>query len=78
MSKLSHDVSGKEAINKKVGYKPVRKKGSRVVLEGRDGRLIVLPLHRRLKRTLEGNYQEAGLNIEEFNRLLEGLQTALR
>lgn len=74
MSKLPRDVSGTDAIKalKKVGYRPVRQKGSHVVLEGRDGRLIVVPIHRRLKTgLLRAIIREAGLDVREFIELLD-------
>ncbi|WP_297497327.1 type II toxin-antitoxin system HicA family toxin [Thermococcus sp.] len=74
MSKLPRDVSGREAIKvlKKVGYQPVKQKGPHVILEGRDGRLIVVPLHRRLKTSLlKAIIKEAGLSVEEFTELLK-------
>jgi len=74
MSRLPRDVSGMEAIKalKKIGYVPIRQKGSHVVLEGRDGRLIVVPLHRRLKTgLLRAIIREAGVSVEEFVELLK-------
>ncbi len=74
MSKLPRDVSGTDAIKalKKVGYQPVRQKGSHVVLEGRDGRLIVVPLHKRLKTgLLRAIIREAELDVREFIELLD-------
>ncbi|WP_456365249.1 type II toxin-antitoxin system HicA family toxin [Thermococcus sp.] len=73
MSKLPRGISGADAIKalKKVGYRPIRQKGSHVVLEGRDGRLIVVPLHKRLKTgLLRAIIREAGLSVEEFIELL--------
>ncbi len=73
MSKLPRDVSGIDAIKalKKAGYTPVRQRGSHVILENQDGRLIVVPLHKRLKTgLLRAIIKEAGLTIEEFIELL--------
>ncbi|WP_456397124.1 type II toxin-antitoxin system HicA family toxin [Thermococcus sp.] len=45
MTKLPRDVSGKDAIRalRKLGYYPVRQKGSHVILIGPTGKMITIP-----------------------------------
>jgi len=72
--KLPWDVSGKEAIKalRKLGYAPVRQKGSHVVLIGLKGKMIVVPFHKRLKTgLLRAIIREVGISVKEFVELLE-------
>ncbi len=69
-------VSGREVIKAlgRAGFRVVRQRGSHVRLEKRtEDRMIKLtvPLHKSLKRgTLRRIIKDAGLTIQEFNRLL--------
>jgi len=77
--KLPWDVSGKEAIKalRKLGYAPVRQKGSQVVLIGPKGNMIVVPLHKRLKTgLLRAIIREVGISVKELlscSKILEPL-----
>lgn len=58
----------------KVGFKPVRRKGSHIILMNRQGIRIVVPVHpgKRLKPGLvRAIIREAGLTREKFFELLE-------
>jgi len=69
-------VSGSEVIKAlcKAGFRVVRQRGSHVRLEKRtEDRTIKLtvPLHKSLKKgTLRKIIKDAGLTVQEFNRLL--------
>ena len=69
-------VSGREAIKAlcRAGFRVVRQRGSHVRLEKRtEDRMIKLtvPLHKSLKKgTLRRIIKDAGLTVQEFNRLL--------
>lgn len=69
-------VSGREAIKAlgRAGFTVVRQRGSHVRLEKRtEDRMIKLtvPLHKSLKKgTLRRIIKDAGLTVQEFNRLL--------
>jgi len=70
------DVSGMETVKalSRAGFKVIRQKGSHVRLEMRTGDIIIkltVPLHRSLKKgTLRRIISDAGLTVQEFNRLL--------
>jgi len=59
---------------RKLGFEPVRVKGSHVILKHPDGRLVVVPVHpgeeigRGLLRKIIG---EAMVSVEEFIRAVE-------
>ncbi len=56
----------------KRGFKPVRQKGSHVMLEDANGRFLVVPRKDEIKRgTLLSIVEEAGLTKEEFLKLLD-------
>ena len=69
-------ISGREAVKalSRAGFRVVRQRGSHVRLEKRtEERLIKLtvPLHKSLKKgTLRRIIKDAGLTVQEFNRLL--------
>ena len=57
----------------KVGFKPVRQRGSHVILKHDDGRVTVVPVHggEEIGRGLLSKIlKDAGLTREEFLRLL--------
>ena len=59
---------------RKLGFEPVRMKGSHVILKHPDGRLVVVPVHpgeeigRGLLRKI---IREAMVSVEEFIRAVE-------
>lgn len=58
----------------KVGFKPVRQRGSHIILKHVDGRLTVIPVHRgeEIGRDLLSKIiKDAGLTREELLKLLE-------
>jgi len=69
-------ISGRETVKalSRAGFRVVRQRGSHVRLEKRtEERLIKLtvPLHKSLKKgTLRRIIKDAGLTVQEFNRLL--------
>ncbi|AHL23629.1 type II toxin-antitoxin system HicA family toxin [Thermococcus nautili] len=72
--KLPRDVSGLELIKalQKLDYKPVRQKGSHVVLVNDSGKMVVVPLHKRLKTgLLKAIMREVGITTAELLELLD-------
>jgi predicted RNA binding protein YcfA (HicA-like mRNA interferase family) len=69
-------ISGRKAIKSlsKTGFRVVRQRGSHVRLEKKtEDKMIRLtvPLHKSLKKgTLRRIIKDAGLTVQEFNRLL--------
>jgi len=58
----------------KVGFKPVRQRGSHVILKHNDGKVTVVPVHRgeEIGRGLLSKIiKDAGLTREEFLKLLK-------
>lgn len=58
----------------KVGFKPVRQKGSHVILKRENGKVIVVPVHRgeEIGRGLLSKIiKDAGLTRDEFLKLLQ-------
>ncbi|MGD0329650.1 MAG: type II toxin-antitoxin system HicA family toxin [Nitrososphaeria archaeon] len=58
----------------KIGFRPVRQKGSHVILKHNDGRTIVIPVHKgeEIGRGLLFKIiKESGLTKEEFMNLLK-------
>lgn len=65
-------VSGRQAIKalSRLGFAPVRQRGSHVVMRGR-GRTFVVPLHEALDRgTLRAILREAAVSVDEFTSQL--------
>ncbi len=65
-------VSGRNTIKalSRLGFVPVRQKGSHVVLTGK-GRTFAVPLHAELDRgTLRAILREANVSVEAFVRAL--------
>lgn len=55
----------------KAGFKPVRQRGSHLILEGPEGRITVVPRHDEIApSTLTKIIAQAGLTKEEFQSLL--------
>lgn len=56
---------------KKAGFRPVRQRGSHIILEGPEGTYTVIPRHGEIAlATLMKVLAEAGLTKEEFIALL--------
>ena len=56
----------------KIGFDPVRQKGSHIVVQHKDGRFTVVPRHDPVdKGTLSGILEDVGLSKEEFVTLLK-------
>jgi len=56
----------------KVGFRPVRQRGSHIVVESADGKSLTVPRHDEIRRgTLVAIIEQAGLTKEEFLKLLD-------
>jgi predicted RNA binding protein YcfA (HicA-like mRNA interferase family) len=64
-------LSWREVIKvlQKIGFVPVRQKGSHIIL-AKDDKLVPVPRHAQIKRGLLEIIAEAGLTRDEFLRLL--------
>ena len=74
MSKRLPILSGKEIIKAlaKVGFVPVRQKGSHVFLRHVDGRRTVVPLHEEVnKSTLMDIIEQTKLTRQDFLKLIK-------
>lgn len=57
----------------KIGFKPVRRRGSHVILRREDGRVTVVPVHKGEeigRGLLRKIIKDAGLSRDDFLRLL--------
>jgi predicted RNA binding protein YcfA (HicA-like mRNA interferase family) len=66
-------LSGKELVRalSKIGFVPVRQKGSHVFIRHPDGRRTVVPLHKEInKSTLMDILSQSKLKKEELLKLL--------
>jgi predicted RNA binding protein YcfA (HicA-like mRNA interferase family) len=66
-------VSGDEVVAAlaRAGFARISQKGSHVKLRNADGRTVIVPMHRELAvGTLRSIVRQAGLTVEEFNKLL--------
>ena len=73
MSEKLPILSGKEIVKilSKLGFVPIRQKGSHVFLRHPDGRRTVVPLHEEVnKSTLMDILSQIKLNKEELLKLL--------
>jgi len=69
-------LSGKEIIKAltKIGFVPLRQKGSHVFLRHADGRRTVVPIHEEVSRsTLMDIIDQTKLTKEEFLRLVRSI-----
>lgn len=74
MSEKLPVLSGKEITKAlaKIGFVPIRQKGSHVFLRHADGRRTVVPLHEEVnKSTLMDIIEQSKLTKEEFLKLLK-------
>jgi predicted RNA binding protein YcfA (HicA-like mRNA interferase family) len=74
LSKKLPILSGKEIIKAlaKIGFVPVRQKGSHVFLRHVDGRRTVVPLHEEVnKSTLMDIIEQTKLARQEFLKLIK-------
>jgi len=56
----------------RIGFVPVRQKGSHIIVQHKDGRFTVVPRHDPVDRgTLYGILEDVGLSKEEFAALLK-------
>ena len=58
----------------KIGFKPVRQRGSHVILKHNDGRVTVVPIHRGEdigRGLLSKIIKDAGLTTKEFVKLIK-------
>jgi predicted RNA binding protein YcfA (HicA-like mRNA interferase family) len=73
MAKLPR-VSGddvKKALEK-AGFELAGQKGSHVKLKHSDGRIVIVPMHRELKKgTLKSILRQAKLSVDQFIELLK-------
>jgi predicted RNA binding protein YcfA (HicA-like mRNA interferase family) len=78
MSSRLRVVSGRETIAtlERIGYRPVRQKGSHVRMRHSDPakhKPLTIPLHRELRPgLLRAILRDAGLSPEDFSNLLRG------
>ena len=67
--KLPADVHGTDAVKalRRMGFATDHQTGSHHIMRGTDGRIIVVPMHRSIKRgTLSGLLRQSGVSVEEF------------
>lgn len=70
--KLPRDVNGSDAVRalRRLGFEQLRQSGSHVIMR-RNGRTVVVPMHRPIKSgTLRGLIEQAGVTVEEFVKAL--------
>ena len=67
--KLPSDIHGEDAVKalRRLGFAPDHQTGSHHIMRGSDGRIVVVPMHRPIKRgTLRGVIRQAGVSVEQF------------
>jgi len=67
--KLPSDVSGADAVKalRRLGFISDHQTGSHHIMRGADGRVVVVPMHRFLKRgTLRNLIRQAGISVRAF------------
>ena len=67
--KLPADVHGTDAVKalRRLGFATDHQTGSHHIMRGTDGRIVVVPMHRPIKRgTLRGLLRQAGVSVETF------------
>ncbi len=71
--KLPSDIHGEDAVKalRRLGFASDHQTGSHPIMRGGDGRIVVVPMHRPIKRgTLRGVLRQAGLTVEQFAEVL--------
>jgi|HubBroStandDraft_1064217.scaffolds.fasta_scaffold07419_8 predicted RNA binding protein YcfA (HicA-like mRNA interferase family) len=74
MSPALSDLPLRDVVRalKAVGFERVRVKGSHAVYRDADGRVVIVPEHKTVKRgTLASILRQAGLTTAEFMKLLD-------
>jgi predicted RNA binding protein YcfA (HicA-like mRNA interferase family) len=67
--KLPSDIHGTDAVKalRRLGFDSDHQSGSHHIMRGGDGRLIVVPMHKPIKRgTLRNVLRQAGVSLEAF------------
>jgi predicted RNA binding protein YcfA (HicA-like mRNA interferase family) len=67
--KLPSDVHGTDAVKalRRLGFAPDHQSGSHHIMRGTDGRIVVVPMHRPIRRgTLRSLLRQAGVSVEDF------------
>lgn len=67
--KLPSDINGADAVKalRRLGFASDHQTGSHHIMRGADGRIVVVPMHRPIKRgTLRGLIRQAGVSVEQF------------
>jgi predicted RNA binding protein YcfA (HicA-like mRNA interferase family) len=65
--------SGHEVVAalRRAGFRPVLQRGSHLKLKGREGRTVIVPLHKDLAPgTLASVLRQAALTRDQFDRLM--------
>lgn len=66
-------VSGQEVVTAlgKIGFEQVGQRGSHVKLRNREGRTVIIPIHRELARgTLSAILRQSSITVSQFIDLL--------
>ena len=74
--KLPSDIAGTETVKalRRLGFISDHQTGSHHIMRGPDGRIVVVPMHRIIKRgTLRGLIRQAGVTVEALLRRFEDL-----
>ncbi|MCX6968330.1 MAG: type II toxin-antitoxin system HicA family toxin [Verrucomicrobia bacterium] len=67
--KLPADVHGTDAVKalRRLGFATDHQTGSHHIMRGGGGRIVVVPMHRPIKRgTLKSLLRQAGVSLEAF------------
>jgi predicted RNA binding protein YcfA (HicA-like mRNA interferase family) len=67
------DIDGADAVKalRRLGFASDHQTGSHHIMRGTDGRIVVVPMHRPIKRgTLKSLLRQASVSIEDFANLL--------
>jgi predicted RNA binding protein YcfA (HicA-like mRNA interferase family) len=67
--KLPSDVHGTDAVKalRRLGFTSDHQTGSHNIMRGSDGRIVVVPMHKPIKRgTLRSLLWQAGVSLAEF------------
>jgi predicted RNA binding protein YcfA (HicA-like mRNA interferase family) len=63
------DVHGTDAVKapRRPGFTSDHQTGSHNIMRGSDGRIVVVPMHKPIKRgTLRGVLRQAGVSLNQF------------